>query len=223
MRELKDGVDVAIRGSGKTANQIAEALDVDPNTISRVRTGEVLNPGIHLLIGIARETSTTVGELLGEGTLTLSADDERELQRFGDWIDSKLATIDALGEPNAEIVVAAPAATADLRIADKPRQRVDRPFGSDADLVLRAHGESMIEDGILPGDTLYATPRESASEWPVGDVVACRSAHGIFVKRLVTEHGRRYLVSAHRRYRSIAVDASFELLGIVVGRVGRLA
>lgn len=222
MRELKDGVDAAIRTSGKTANQIAEILDVDPNTISRVRTGEVVNPGVQLLIGIARETDTTVGALLGEGSLAISPEDERELQRFRDWIDSKLATIDTLGEPNAEIIGTPPAATQELRIADKPRQRIDSPFGADAHLVLRARGESMIQDGILPDDLLYATPRESPNEWPLGNIVACRNARGVFVKRLVPEHGRRFLVSAHPRYRAIEMDASFELLGIVVGRVGRL-
>jgi SOS-response transcriptional repressor LexA len=221
MRELKDTVDAAILASGKTARAIAEAIGVDENTISRVREGKVLNPGIELLKGIARETGTTVGALLDEQPRAFSPEDERELQRIRGWIDSRLATIDALREPNAA-VVAAGAATREKRVADQPQQRTEHPFGPEAHLVLRALGESMTGDGILPGDLLYATPADPAQAWPLGRVVACRSAAGIFVKRLVSEHGRRFLVSAHRDYRPIAVDESFELLGVVLGRSGRL-
>lgn len=222
MRELKDTVDAAIRASGKTAGEIAKNLGVDPNTISRIRTGDVVNPGVQLVKGIAKETGTTVGALVDDESFAVSPDDERELLRFRDWIDSKLTTIDALSEPNAEIIDTRRAVTRDWRIADRPLQRVDPPFGPDARLVLRAIGTSMTDDGILPDDTLYATPAETTQPWPVGRVVAARSAHGVFVKRLVAEHGRHFLLSAHPRYRPIAVDESFELLGIVIGRVGQL-
>src|SRR5437763_5398777 len=99
MSGLGERVDAAIRASGKTAKQIAEALDVDETTISRIRTGKEDNPKLQLLIGVARETGIALTTLLG-GSFEISPDDERELQRFHGWIEEKLRDIDALREPN---------------------------------------------------------------------------------------------------------------------------
>src|SRR5436305_619049 len=65
MSGLGERVDAAIRASGKTAKEIAAALDVDETTISRIRTGKEDNPKLQLLIGIARETGTALTTLLG--------------------------------------------------------------------------------------------------------------------------------------------------------------
>jgi transcriptional regulator with XRE-family HTH domain len=222
MSTLGELVDAAIRSSGKTAQQIAETLDVDPNTISRLRNGKEDNPKLQLLLGIARETGTTPAVLLG-ASFEISPEDEHELQRFRAWIDRKLATIDALREPNAEIIREATLATAgDRRIADRSFKSA---FGADAQLVLRALGESMIGEGILAGDSLYAIPDGGSSMSAVGRLIACRVGTDLFVKRLILEHNRRYLLSAHPRYRSIAIDTdglSLEILGIVIGRSGRV-
>jgi transcriptional regulator with XRE-family HTH domain len=231
MSTLGDRVDAAIRASGKTADEIARTLHVDKNTVSRIRTGKEDNPKLQVLIGIAREVNTTVGALLGE-TITFSPADERELLRFRGWIDEKLATIDASQEPNAVILQMPPTLMPVVRanrVADRPRKSppvIDNPFNANVHLTVRAVGESMSGAGILAGDTLYAIaagPGAAASE--IGKIVVCRLDGRTFVKRLVKEHRRLFLLSAHPRYRAIAVDAetlSFEILGTVIGRVGRV-
>lgn len=222
MSILGDNVDAAIRASGKTAEEIARVLEVNENTISRLRTGKEDNPKLQLLIGIARETNTTAAALLAQ-PMAIAPGDEQELLRLRGWIDSKLMTLEA--EPNAEIVRApAPVLVRQSRIADRSRQPVDEPFGKDAPIVLRAAGESMLNAGIAPDDTLYATAYDAApGTLPIGRIIVCRLRGGIYVKRLVSEHGRLFLLSAHSRYRPIAVgDASLEIIGIVIGKVGRL-
>jgi SOS-response transcriptional repressor LexA len=111
------------------------------------------------------------------------------------------------------------------RIADRARPRVEHPFGADVHLVLRAIGDSMIDDGILPNDTLYAIAPDATTTSAIGKIIACRIHDAVFAKRLVSEHGRRFLVSANPRYRAIAIDADdlrFEILGVVIGRLGRI-
>jgi transcriptional regulator with XRE-family HTH domain len=223
MMTLGDRVDAAIRASGKPANQIARALGINANTITRLRNGKEDNPTLRVLQGIAEQTGTSVAALLGI-SFPITPDDEHELQRFRRWIDSKLATIDALAEPNAEIISAAPmpGTLRDQRIADRKHERIERPFG-DGHLVLRARGESMIGEGILPDDTLYA--RDPGKESAIGKLIVGRIGAGVFVKRLVSEHDRRFLLSADPRYRPIAVDAeglSLEIFGFVIGRSGKL-
>jgi transcriptional regulator with XRE-family HTH domain len=226
MSTLGERLDAAIKASGRTADEIARAAKITPDTISRLRTGKYDNPELQLLIRVAREAKTTVGGLLGESR-DISAEDEQELLRFRGWIDEKLATIDARQEPNATIVeTRAPSTARESRVADRPRQAptVATPFGRDVHLVLRAIGPSMTGAGILDGDTLYAAaPRPAAAVAGSKAVIACRLGDAVFVKRLVTEHRRLFLLSDHARYAPIALGANpegFEILGIITGRTG---
>lgn len=228
MSSLGERLAAAIKASGKTRAQIAEEAGTTEDTISRITTGKHDNPELQLLIRLARGAKTRVGALLGE-SLELSAEDEQELLRFRGWIDEQLATIDARREPNAVILrtTARPEIQGSL-VADRPRQAspppVQNPFDGNVQLVLRAAGESMKGAGILADDTLYAVAPDSAAA-PIGKVIACRIGEDVFVKRLVTEHGRKFLLSAHPRYQPIAIAPnadSFEILGVVVGRVGRI-
>jgi transcriptional regulator with XRE-family HTH domain len=226
MSSLAERLDAAIKASGKTADQIAQAAGVSRDTVSRIRTGAEDNPTLQVLMGIAREANTSVGALLGE-SIDISAEDEQELLRFRDWIDGKLTTIDARQEPNA-VIVSQPSAVPASKVADRPRQpgfASNHPFGENVQLILRAVGDSMVGEGILPDDTLYAiAARDTASA--VGRLVACRLDEAVFVKRLVTEHRRLFLRSAHPRYRAIRIDpkaSSFQILGVVVGRTGRIS
>jgi transcriptional regulator with XRE-family HTH domain len=224
MSTLAKRVDAAIKASGKTADAIARSLGIARDTVSDIRTGSQTNPTLQVLAGIAYETKTTVGALLGD-SIDISAEDEQELLRFRVWIDDKLATIDARQEPNAIILsTQAPSETRSSRIADL--RLPQHLFDPNARLVLRAVGDSMIGDGILPDDTLYAIPSgPNAATSAIGKMIACRLGEDVFAKRLVSEHRRLFLRSANLRYRSIAVGTkaeSFEILGIVVGRAGKI-
>jgi len=229
MSTLGERLDAAIKRSGRSREQIAEEARTTDDHISRITTGKHDNLQLHLLIRLALAAKTTVGALLGE-SIQLSAEDEEELLRFRGWIDDKLMTIDARAEPNAVIVnTQVPMEVRADRVADRPRRTqagIANPFDLDTHLVLRAVGASMTGSGILPGDTLYAIAAPGkATTSAIARLIACRLNDNVFVKRLVSEHGRLYLLSAHPRYRPIAIDAaadSFEILGIVIGRVGRL-
>ena len=220
MSAFSERVDAAIKASGMTADEIAAAAGTTSKYISNLRTGKNNNPQLVLLIRVARAMGTTVGALLGE-SIKLSAEDEQELLEFRGWIDEKLATIDALQEPNAvQIEIQAPQQVRGTRIAD--RRTIENPFDPHVHLVLRAIGESMIEAGILPDDTLYAIP-PTTDDSAVTKIIACRIGEDLFVKRLVSEHNRLFLLSAHPRYQPIAIEPkTFEILGIVIGRTGTL-
>jgi SOS-response transcriptional repressor LexA len=224
MRELKDAVDAAILASGKSAAQIARDIGVDENTISRVRTGAVVDPGVKLIVGIARETNTPVGALLGD-SIAVSSEDEEELKRFRRWIDGKLATRDARKHPNAEVLRAP--GLIPMRAADRKNEPAfEHPFGPDVRYVLRALGDSMIDDGIRPEDTLYANAADADPAVAAGRIVACRLGGEVFVKRLASEHGRRILLSANPSYLPIVIDAedaTLEIFGVVIGRIGRVS
>ncbi len=221
MSTLGELVNAAIRSSGKTGKEIAEAIGVNEMTISRIRQGKEDNPKLQVLIGIARETGAPLAALLG-ASLQISPEDERQLQQFEGWIQEKLRTIDALGEPNAEILPAkGKLATRERKIADQ--LEFTTPLGVDAHMILRAIGDSMIADGILPDDTLYAVAHQPGEPMPVGKLVACRIGTEVFVKRLLFDKNRHYLSSAHPRYRPIEVERlTFEILGVIVGRSGRV-
>jgi SOS-response transcriptional repressor LexA len=228
MMTLAEGVDAAIKASGKTAAQVARDAGTSAENISRIVSGENDNPKYQLLLNIARATKTTLGALNGE-SIRLSDEDETTLSGFRDWIDQKLATIDALTEPNATVVPSLELSEREMLIADHSHRETQpsaNPFRSEASLVLRATGDSMNDAGILSGDWLYASvrPRDAMSS-ALGKIVACRIGDDVFVKRLTSRRRRHFLLSAHPRYRAIAVDPEdprFTIFGVVIGRVGRV-
>lgn len=226
MMTLAEGVNAAIKASGKTAAQVAREAGTSAENISRIVSGENDNPKYQLLVNIARVTKTTVGALNGE-SIRLSDLDETTLVGFRDWIDGKLATVDALTEPNATVIPQI--AQREMRIADQNHHEAQppaNPFGADANLVLRAIGDSMNGAGILSGDWLYANTRpRNAMSSALGKIVVCRIGDDVFVKRLTSQRRRHFLLSAHPRYRVIDIDPEdprFTILGVVVGRVGRV-
>jgi transcriptional regulator with XRE-family HTH domain len=216
-------LEAAIKASGKSQKRVAKESGITPEALNRILRGTNPNPRIQTLVRIAAAAKVTVGALLREWE-AFGPEDEHQLLQMRQWIDDKLG-IDARGEPNAVIVESrAPTLTRQTRVADRARAaRIESPFGSGVHLTLRAVGDTMIGAGILAEDMLYAVP-QTGSEQPIGSIVACRLGGSIFVKRLVSEHRRLYLVSAHPRYRSIPIQNSdpFEILGVVIGRTGRV-
>ncbi|HYH09181.1 MAG TPA: S24 family peptidase [Thermoanaerobaculia bacterium] len=224
MMTLAQRVKAAIKASGKTAAQVAREVETSRKNVSNIVTGENVNPTYQLLVKIAQATGTTVGVLAGE-SIQISRADETALTVFREWIDGKLATIDAREHPNAEIVPASELAEPVVRIADALFPPPQKRF-ADASLVLRALGDSMRDAGILAGDTLYASTRpRSAAQSALGKIIACRIGDDVFVKRLTSERRRHFLLSANPRYRAIEVapdDPTFVILGVVIGRAGRV-
>lgn len=187
----------------------------------------MVNVGQRKLERLAKALGTTAA-YLRSGTSPLSPSDHETLLHFRNWIDDKLPKINARDEPNAILiaseVTAPPRSHAADMIADRAVDPLDVPNAfarRNVQHVLRASGDSMIEAGIVNNDTLYATAAPNTP--PLGRVIACSLGGSTYVKRLVSEHDRFFLLSANRQYLPIKVDQesdNFEIIGIVIGRTG---
>jgi SOS-response transcriptional repressor LexA len=217
-------LDEAIQASGKTQKQVSDETGIAEKTISQIINGAHRNPSLDLLERLAAATNTTVAVLVG-GTFVISPPDEAELVRHRGWIDEKLRTVDARLEPNAVIEEQRDlASTKETRVADRKLSAMGANlFNAQITLVLRAIGDSMRDAGIVEEDQLYAIAPPRSRDALIGRIVACRLDDAIFVKRYVVEHQRAYLVSAHPRYRSIEAGDTLDVLGVVIGKSGRLA
>jgi len=118
--------------------------------------------------------------------------------------------LDALAAPNAVL----------QRTAEVPRSYYLRG----ARMVFQAVGDSMTEAGILDGDLLLVAPLRNIRH-AAKQIVACRLAGTILVKRLELRVGRIRLISCNARYAPIDVDEEddFQLTGIAIGRLGSIA
>jgi transcriptional regulator with XRE-family HTH domain len=217
----------AIEGSGKTRAEISDETGIDKSDLSRIENGVSVNLSRSRLALLAKATGTTVGYLHGD-PMVLSPEDEKELLRHREWIDEKLPKVDA--EPNAILIASGLTRVTSRQrgdmVADTPQApKLDVPSTfrkREVQHVFRAQGDSMIEAGIVNDDTLYAT---AASEPTVGKIIACRWHGDTFVKRVVSEHDRLFLRSENPRYLSIEFDPKspdFEMIGVVIGRLGAL-
>ncbi|HZT94895.1 MAG TPA: transcriptional repressor LexA [Gaiellaceae bacterium] len=95
---------------------------------------------------------------------------------------------------------------------------VPEPLGRDADFLLRVRGDSMIEAGILDGDTLVVQRRQDARD---GDIVVAlvgddESAAEATVKTFYREGGRVRLQPENSALEPIYAD-HVQILGRVVG------
>jgi repressor LexA len=100
---------------------------------------------------------------------------------------------------------------------------VPEPLGRGADFLLRVRGDSMVEAGILDGDTLVVHKQESAQN---GDVVVAlvgddESADEATVKTFYREAGRVRLQPENAALEPIYAD-HVQVLGKVVGVFRRL-
>lgn len=69
----------AVRATGKTQTEIARRAGVREETVSRVLTGDSVNPQLETIVAIAHAAGCTLGWLLDERGFTLSTDDVRRL------------------------------------------------------------------------------------------------------------------------------------------------
>jgi phage repressor protein C with HTH and peptisase S24 domain len=217
----------AIAASGKTRAAIIAETGIDKSDLSKIENGHTVNLSRSRLALLAKATGTTVGYLHGD-SMVVSPEDDEELRRHGNWIDEKRRTIDARAEPNAILIASGLTRVSSRQrgdmVADIPQApKLDVPSTfrrREVQHVLRARGDSMIEAGIVNGDTLYATV---TSEPTVGKIIACRWHGDTFVKRVISEHDRFFLRSENRRYLPIEFDPKsldFEMIGVVIGRLG---
>jgi len=88
---------------------------------------------------------------------------------------------------------------------------VPRPAKS---LLIRVKGDSMIDAGILEGDTVVVEKRGSAA---IGDIVVAIVDNEFTLKRLDREKGRFVLRPANKAYPVIRPGEGLEIFGVVTG------
>jgi len=210
----------AMAEARKTQKQVALEAGTTEGTVSKIVNG-VQTPTLEILIKLAGAAETTVGFLVtGDTADQLTPEDYAQLRLQRGWIDEKLPKIDARGEPNA--VMVRDAASRRGRLAKVAEAEVPWYFSDEnADIVVSAEGESLIDAGIMAGDYLFVARAEEPSA--IGKIVVCRVAGALYAKRLLFEHGQRVLASANQRYNVIRVGRDrFELVGVVVARAGQI-
>lgn len=85
-------------------------------------------------------------------------------------------------------------------------------------------GDSMSGDGIVSGDVVFTRP--TSEEEAHGEICVCRVNGYRHLKRVFYREGKIELVSSAPKRRSWKLEAEsheFEVLGIVIGRTGRVA
>lgn len=82
-------------------------------------------------------------------------------------------------------------------------------------VLVTVKGDSMIDAGIMPGDTVVVEKRGPAS---VGDMVIAIVDNEFTLKTLGKEKGRFVLIPANPAYPIIRPQSDLEIFGIVVGQ-----
>lgn len=209
----RDRLRAAIARSGKKHSAIARDAGVAPETLSRILNAAHQQPSVETVARIAHAVNENIGWLFDEPSFVLSADEQRELNKVVRFLQD--AVIHAVANPRER---AAPNA---VRIGSGDIPRVFASRG--ARLTYEAVGDSMERVGIFDRDVIFVKPQQSTRE-AAGRVVVCRIDDDEYVKVFDIRGGRMSLLSRSDRYPPIdVVQDRFELVGIVVGRLGAIS
>ena len=105
--------------------------------------------------------------------------------------------------------------TAGQPILAVEKQEGSLAWGDPSCFGLRVRGDSMINAGILPGDTVIVRPQSSADD---GQIVVARIGDEATVKRLSRRNGQVWLLPENDAYDPIN-GSEAELIGLVKGVV----
>jgi len=105
--------------------------------------------------------------------------------------------------------------TAGMPILAVENQEGTLPWSDPGCFGLRVRGDSMVNAGILPGDTVIVRPQSSADD---GQIVVARIGDEATVKRLSRKNGQVWLLPENDAYAPID-GSEAELIGLVKGVV----
>ena len=105
--------------------------------------------------------------------------------------------------------------TAGMPILAVENQEGTLPWADPGCFGLRVRGDSMINAGILPGDTVIVRPQSTAND---GQIVVARIGDEATVKRLSRKNGQVWLLPENDAYDPID-GSEAELIGLVKGVV----
>ena len=157
------------------------------------------------LVGLASKASVAgmVMRLKGEGFLQSTPD--RRLKPGKRFFERPVAEHVRAGMPSPAADTAAETLTIDEHLVATPSKT----------LLIKVKGDSMIDAGILDGDTVVVEKRAAAN---VGDIVVAILDNEFTLKRLAREKGRIVLRPENKAYPVIRPKDDLEIFGVVVGQ-----
>ncbi len=163
---------------------------------------------IGALVGLNSKASVAemVMRLKGEGFLQSTPD--RRLKPGKRFFERALAESVRAGMPSPAADTAAETLTIDEHLVANPSRT----------LLIKVKGDSMIDAGILEGDTVVVEKRTTAN---VGDIVVAILDNEFTLKRLAREKGRIVLRPENKSYPVIRPKDDLEIFGVVVGQFRR--
>ncbi|MBI1988552.1 MAG: repressor LexA [Betaproteobacteria bacterium] len=160
---------------------------------------------IGALVGLNSKAS--VADLV----LRLKADDyvestpDRRLKPGRRFFERPVAESVRAGQPTPAPDIAPDTLTIDEHLVSNPSKTV----------FIKVKGDSMIDAGIHPGDTVVVEKRDSAN---TGDIVVAVIDNEFTLKRFERERGRVVLRPENKAYPVIRPKGDVEIFGVVVGQ-----
>lgn len=160
--------------------------------------------GIGALVGMRSKASVheMVQRLKAEDLLESAPD--RRLKPGRRFFERDVAENVRAGLPSPALDAAPDSLAIDAHLVSRPAKTV----------FVRVKGDSMIDAGILDGDTVVVEKRATAS---VGDIVVAIVDNEFTLKRLDREKGRPVLRPANKAYAVIRPKEDLEIFGVVTG------
>ena len=160
---------------------------------------------IGALVGLNSKASVAemVMRLKGEGFLQSTPD--KRLKPGKRFFERPIAESVRAGMPSPAADTAAETLAIDEHLVANPSRT----------LLVKVKGDSMIDAGILDGDTVVVEKRASAN---VGDIVVAILENEFTLKRLAREKGRVVLKPENKAYPVIRPKDDLEIFGVVVGQ-----
>ncbi|MBI2223620.1 MAG: repressor LexA [Betaproteobacteria bacterium] len=161
---------------------------------------------IGALVGLNSKAS--VADLV----LRLKADDyvestpDRRLKPGRRFFERPVAESVRAGQPTPAPDIAPDTLTIDEHLVSNPSKTV----------FIKVKGDSMIDAGIHPGDTVVVEKRDSAN---TGDIVVAVIDNEFTLKRFERERGRVVLRPENKAYPVIRPKGDIEIFGVVVGQL----
>ncbi len=160
---------------------------------------------IGALIGLNSKASVAqmVLRLKSEGFLRSTPD--RRLKPGRRFFERDVAQYVRAGIPSPAAAGASDTATIDAHLVPNPSRTV----------LIKVKGDSMVDAGILDGDTVIVEKRSVAN---IGDIVIAILENEFTLKRLGRDKGRIVLLPENKAYPVIRPTRDLEIFGIVVGQ-----
>jgi repressor LexA len=160
---------------------------------------------IGALVGLNSKASVAgmVARLKENGFLKSTPD--RRLKPGPRFFERSIAENVRAGAPAAAVDVPSDMVRIDSRLIRNPSKTV----------LVKVKGDSMVDAGILDGDTVVVEKRAAAE---IGDIVVAIVDNEFTLKRLAREKGRVVLRPENKAYPIIRPSADLEIFGVVVAQ-----